>query len=141
MQNTSHWCHTAPHIAGEIYLTPIPLFQSLGPEDFCELPRDSQPALSLPLTVTAVSGPSETWAQDWYSFPSAHQGSASPTSLACSPGEAGEGVTWKDALHTVSCFISPSFSHPYPGSQSSLSLYSAGQFLPPRKYDRECPAK
>lgn len=97
-------------------MTPTPLFQSPSPEDFCDLLRDLQPALSLPLMVTAVSGPSETWTQGCYSFPSVHQGSASPTSLACSPGEAGEKVTWKDALHTISCFIGPSFSHPYPGS-------------------------
>ena len=97
-------------------MTPTPLFQSPSPEDFCDLLRDLQPALSLPLMVTAVSGPSETRTQGCYSFPSVHQGSASPTSLACSPGEAGEKVTWKDALHTISCFIGPSFSHPYPGS-------------------------
>ena len=51
---------TAPRIEGEIYLTPTPLFQSPSPEDFCDLLRDLQPALSLPLMVTAISGPSET---------------------------------------------------------------------------------
>ena len=100
-------------------MTPTPLFQRPSLEDFCKLLRDSWPPLSLPFVVTTVSGPLETRAQGYYSFPSIRQRSASPTSLACSPGEAGEKATWKDAQHPVSCFVSPSFSHPHSSFQSS----------------------